>query len=661
MELFWHNARAYNNALHALEGENKTCIIQPTGTGKAVVIAKFIKDRPEKRHLVLAPASLIELEVQKHSGGSIFTFRTYNGILSPSKIESLTGFDFIYLDEFHRIGADIWGPVVSQIIRLNPEAKVIGTTATHIRFLDGSRDMAFELFKNNIASYISLNRAFIEGILKPPKYISAIYSIVEEYDRLINRINNSNYEDKTGIITQLKSKVIDWEKSCGIDIILKKHLPDSRRKIIVFCKNIKAMTRANDVLEPIFKEIFKTVLSLYVDSTRSKNANRRTLKLFGIEDGITKILFTVNMINEGLHGKDISTVILLRETDSPNIWYQQIGRCFSINQIEQPIIIDFVNNFRNIQHTMFKGDFESELIPPVPAISQPIIRPLETASIAIEFIDETRSIQDIFYGMENMVEYWEVFYNKAKVFYYKNGHLAVPKSEDESLQTWIRRQRMAFKAKRLSEQEIKLLNELEIDWDTDYEYRWYAAYSELKTIVDKNGSEPFHIDDAKINLWLKSQRLKHAKGKLQKKYQELLSAIVSLDKWQEKLWKEKLEQAKTYHKEHGCFDLGSRVPLMRDIRHAHKKGSLPTDVFEALKQMNFPFEVSKSWEETFGLLKEFITTNGGLLPTATNNSYLYKWIIRQRARYVQGNLKKEYVDLISSTGALGGLKGRRPD
>ena len=52
----------------------------------------------------------------------------------------------IVFDEFHRAGADVWGSSVERILEECPDAKVLGTTATPIRYLDGERDMSDELF-----------------------------------------------------------------------------------------------------------------------------------------------------------------------------------------------------------------------------------------------------------------------------------------------------------------------------------------------------------------------------------------------------------------------------------------------------------------------------------------------------------------------------------
>ncbi|HEY4336409.1 MAG TPA: helicase-related protein, partial [Puia sp.] len=253
--------------------------------------------------------------------------------------------------------------------------------------------MAIELFKENIASYFSLNRSFLEGILMAPKYISAIYSISQEYRRVEDRIRQSQHQQREMLLKDLKARVIDWEKSSGLDVILKKHLPPSRKKIIVFCASLKEMNMAEEMLTPVLTSIFGSILSLSIHSEFGRAINMRRLARFNEDESLTKILFTINMVTEGLHGKDISTVILLRETSSPIIWYQQIGRCFSVGQKEQPVILDLVNNFRYIQYARFKADFEEERATLGEKTIARFQTHLDKQGTAIEFIDETQGIQ----------------------------------------------------------------------------------------------------------------------------------------------------------------------------------------------------------------------------------------------------------------------------
>ena len=72
---------------------------------------------------------------------------------------------YIIMDEFHRAGAEHWGEKVQKLLALCPDAKLLGPTATNVRYLDNNRDMAGELFDGRIASEMTLSEAIVQGIL----------------------------------------------------------------------------------------------------------------------------------------------------------------------------------------------------------------------------------------------------------------------------------------------------------------------------------------------------------------------------------------------------------------------------------------------------------------------------------------------------------------
>ena len=93
--------------------------------------------------------------------------------------------DIIILDEFHHCGAPEWGKAVEQLIKNNPNAKILGLSATPMRYFDGeTRDMAEELFDNNVASEMSLAEAIATGVLSEPDYTTGLY----EYDEIIKEL-----------------------------------------------------------------------------------------------------------------------------------------------------------------------------------------------------------------------------------------------------------------------------------------------------------------------------------------------------------------------------------------------------------------------------------------------------------------------------------------
>ena len=97
-------------------------------------------------------------------------FMTYTKLLRLSE-EALMALrpETIILDEFHRCGAYCWGQGVERLLRAYPAAKVMGLSATPIRYLDNCRNMAEELFTVDgrfcVASEMTLGEAIVRDEL----------------------------------------------------------------------------------------------------------------------------------------------------------------------------------------------------------------------------------------------------------------------------------------------------------------------------------------------------------------------------------------------------------------------------------------------------------------------------------------------------------------
>ena len=98
--------------------------------------------------------------------------------------------DSIILDEFHRAGAECWGENTVALLKLCPDAKLLGLTATNIRYLDNNRDMAEELFDSRVASDMTLGEAVVRGILPAPKYVTTVYQYQKALAKYQARVNN---------------------------------------------------------------------------------------------------------------------------------------------------------------------------------------------------------------------------------------------------------------------------------------------------------------------------------------------------------------------------------------------------------------------------------------------------------------------------------------
>ena len=289
LRLFEHNEKAYRAAVRMMEQYGKAAIVHPTGTGKSYIAFKLIEDNPEKVVIWLSPSKYIfktQLESLKRNDPDFplanIHFYTYAKLMccTQAQLDEIAAQKpaYIIFDEFHRAGAGCWGESTVALLKLCPDAKFLGLTATNIRYLDNNRDIAEELFDSRVASNMTLGEAVVMGILPAPKYVTTVYQYQKALAKEQARVDNL--------------------RTPGIQDVNQKYLDALRR----------ALEQA-DGLDKVFAD-FKT-----------DTGDR------------LKLLFCIDMLNEGVHVEGISGVILFRPTISPIIYKQQIARLDSIGMV----------------------------------------------------------------------------------------------------------------------------------------------------------------------------------------------------------------------------------------------------------------------------------------------------------------------------------------
>lgn len=253
LQLFEHNEKAYRAAVQMMEECGKAAIVHPTGTGKSYIAFKLIEEHPDDTIFWLSPSEYIfktQIENLKRQAPDISLanvhFYTYAKLMccATEELEAIAGLNpaYIILDEFHRVGAECWGASTLELLKLCPDAKILGLSATNIRYLDNNRDMAEELFDGHIASEMTLGEAIVRGILPAPKYVTTVYQYQKELTRYQNRIDNL----RSAGIQDVNQKYLDalrrtLEKADGLDKVFAHHITNKSGKYIVFCANKEHM------------------------------------------------------------------------------------------------------------------------------------------------------------------------------------------------------------------------------------------------------------------------------------------------------------------------------------------------------------------------------------------------------------------------------------
>ena len=246
--------------------------------------------------------------------------------------------DYIILDEFHRCGAKNWGQGVQNLLVMYQDAPVLGLSATAIRYLDNQRDMSDELFDGNVASEMCLGEAIVRGILNPPKYVLSVFSYqkdLEKYQKRVRSAKNKAVRDEGE--KQLEALRHALEQADGLDEIFRKHMENRAGKYIVFCANYEHMTEMIKKAGEWFAKVDRNphIYTAYSDDPATGQAFE---DFKADESGHLKLLYCIDMLNEGIHVEDVDGVILLRPTVSPIIYKQQIGRALSASKKKDSVI-----------------------------------------------------------------------------------------------------------------------------------------------------------------------------------------------------------------------------------------------------------------------------------------------------------------------------------
>lgn len=601
---------------------------------------------------MLAPSVYILDEIKKHlffHSKKNLTFATY-AKLSRAKDDSFRNklFDYIVLDEFHRCGAPEWGDAILKLLTNNIQANVLGTSATPIRYLDGARNMVDEFFDGNVVQNITIARAIAQNILPVPKYISALYSFDNEYDRLAERINSSGISSKTTYLRKLRDLRSNWNKSAGVPLILKKHLSSDARKILIFCKNIEHLQKVRSVVSKWFYNTWSKRINIY--ELHSELNNKRVFSEFERQkDNELDILLVVDMLNEGIHTKGVDAIIMLRDTTSPNIYYQQLGRCMSVRTGYTPVIFDFVNNFEAIRVAEFVQEYELECLK-----LQSTREGFDISNQKFIVFDEIKDIQELYNSLSNSIEKWEVKFEHLKEFFHTTGHTTIPKS-DKGLYVWCNNQKQLKRSGKLEPARVEKLNQLNFRWQY-VDNLWSEAYAQLVEFQKNHSHCRVPKSDRFLSAWVTRQRQAYRKGELSHSQINKLTKLAFVWEPKDVLWNKMCKRLEIFYQINGH----SRVVFSQDnelhvwcsnVRREMKRGRISETKIKLLEQYQFQDSVTDTlWNEAYQQLVQFKTERGHTMVPVSYNKTLASWVLTQRSEFKHHRLKSNRVKLLEEIG-----------
>jgi superfamily II DNA or RNA helicase/HKD family nuclease len=332
-------------------GIHRNLVVAATGSGKTVLAAldfkRFLETSEGKSLLFVAHRKEL-LEQAQWTFAQVLKDPTFGELLVDGKkptswhhvfasVQSFNAdliskldarkFDYIVIDEFHHAAA----PSYTKIISHFEPMELLGLTATPER-TDGER-VQDTYFGGRIATELRLWDALDQELLAPFHYFGISedtkYTDIEwkgrrGYDvaELSNVVTGNHVRDKL-LLDELNRKIADYEAL----------------KALVFCVDIKHAKYINELLNS------KGLTSVVVTSETPGHLRDKAIQ--DLKQGIIKALVSVDIFNEGVDIPAVNTVVMLRPTESPLIFLQQLGRGLrKFHGKSSVLVLDFIGAHR---------------------------------------------------------------------------------------------------------------------------------------------------------------------------------------------------------------------------------------------------------------------------------------------------------------------------
>ncbi len=453
LKLYKHNEEAYKKIENAYQnGENIVGIVHATGTGKSYIGLNLAYNNLTKKVIYLVPSNGIiehleniikESGLSKEKDFANVEFRTYQSLINLSLEEiRKINCDLLILDEFHHLGAPIWGECTKMLVVTHPNMKIFGMTAYTIRDRKTSyeRDMADsdgdELFSNKIVSRYDISDAIIDGVLpKRIVYKTCAVDLKELLKKLESKTIYLGLKNNLDKIEYFRKKI---EDAPTISKIIKNTVKNNS-KLIYFCppfseKGVNDIETIKKEAMEWFKQItgeenivfYTTTSDMGTEGKQNRDAFYHDVDLNGDDvSSKLRVMFAINQYNEGIHAPNVDGVIMGRGTTSDIVFFEQLGRALAVNQNKTPIIIDLAGNYMYMHELNLT--IKNKLLKRNIADGKFLIED-DNSEIKIDIEALNNNLRNILDNYQrNLTNLWEYYYELARNYYGKYGDLEVPK------------------------------------------------------------------------------------------------------------------------------------------------------------------------------------------------------------------------------------------
>ena len=290
--------------------------------------------------------------------------------------------------------------------------------------------------------------------------------------------------------------------------------------------------------------------------------------------------------------------------------------------------------------------------------------------------DQIHKLNSIGMIWDSLDYFWKQNFRLAKEYYLAHGNLDVPtnfKSTDgKHLGNWILRQRQLYKSNSLTDEQIKKLDSIGMDWMDRVDRIWENGFIEAKNYSEEYGnlSVPKNYrsnTDFPLGIWIQRQRSLYKNNKISENRIKRLTDIGM--NWNPDNWESRFNLVRQYYEEHGNINI-SQKEVIQGIwlgkwivsqKKAMQEGKLTHEQIEMLKTLPME-EVGRKdnrWWSMYEEAKKYYLKFGNLnIPMdylTSNGKKLSDWIIRQRRNYKLGKMPSERKEKLDEIGFIWNL------
>ena len=654
------NEAAFQKAVQSLETLNRAAVFHPTGTGKSCIAWKVVEAHPQTTFFWLVAGAqrlaLRQAELTRYNGGTLpgnvrFCDCEKLAAATPEQWvrlgEQKPG--CIVLDCYHELSAVCWAQSVQKLLRMCPQAKVLGLGVPNGAPVCAA---AQELFADCIVSHMTVAEAMAAGTMPVPSaYAALLWPQEEELATLRARIKNLCMpKGDTSLRVQYEELSWSLRQVENLTVLLPRLLSDTSGHYLVLFESAAYQEKLGAELEQLLRTVDSAVRFYAADHACFADSAAVETFLSDTASG-PKVLLCVNApgVQQPLEG--LAGVILVRQSSLMSTFKQMLCRALVAAGSRSVPVFDLVAQFEGLGNGR--------------TLQRDCTEAMTRAGSKTPGFRQERPMQQTYrlYGKlrREMEARWEVLCQAAADAAAKEGTLELPRSytihSGVPVGKWLELQRQVQAGQRpgrLTAEQAAKLEKLGIRWNHRLEAAWEKGFASAQKYRTEHGDLLVPVryrdkNDFALGEWIVYNRQRYLGGNLTQNRIERLEAIGMVWSTSNDLWEQNYAAATQYYLEHGDLEVPIKYETPSGFglgvwlgaqRAAHKAGELPQEQVERLDALGMDWinRNDRKWMSLYDVAAAYYHEHGNLnVPSeyvTPDGVLLGKWVARQRYAYL---------------------------